>query len=142
MPTGMRVIDLEGRISYVNPAFCRLVGMTQDELLGQTPPYSYWPPEQLEQHRLNIKRLLQGEIKSLNTQIPVMHRDGTRLICRMYTSPLEDAQGKQVGWMTSVTDFTEPSRIRLELAQAQERFITVLPSLDASVSVATQDPED
>ena len=38
MPTGMRVIDLEGRISYVNPAFCRLVGMTQDELLGQTPP--------------------------------------------------------------------------------------------------------
>jgi PAS domain S-box-containing protein len=142
MPTGMRVIDLEGRISYVNPAFCRLVGMTQDELLGQTPPYSYWPPEQLEQHRLNIKRLLQGEIKSLNTQIPVMHRDGTRLICRMYTSPLEDAQGKQVGWMTSVTDITEPSRIRLELAQAQERFITVLQSLDASVSVAAQAPDE
>jgi PAS domain S-box-containing protein len=142
MPTGMRVIDLEGRISYVNPAFCRLVGMTQDELLGQTPPYSYWPPEQVEQHRLNIKRLLQGEIKSLNTQIPVMHRDGTRLICRMYTSPLEDAQGRQVGWMTSVTDITEPSRIRLELAQAQERFITVLQSLDAAVSVAAPAPDD
>ncbi len=33
MPTGMRVIDMQGRISYVNPAFCRIVGLTQDELL-------------------------------------------------------------------------------------------------------------
>ena len=38
MPTGMRVIDMSGRISYVNPSFCRIVGLTQDELLGQMPP--------------------------------------------------------------------------------------------------------
>lgn len=140
MATGMRVIDLEGRISYVNPAFCRLVGMTQDELLGQTPPFTYWPPEELEQHRLNIKRLLLGEIRNLNTQISIMHRDGTRLVCRMFTTPLQDAAGRQVGWMTSVSDITEPTRIRQELAQAQERFVTVLQAVDAAVSVAPPPP--
>ncbi|MFZ9315455.1 MAG: PAS domain-containing protein [Burkholderiaceae bacterium] len=143
MPTGMRTIDLEGRITYVNPAFCRIVGLSQERLVGALPPYPYWPPEETAQLRLNIKRLLQGEMHLLNTQINVMHRDGRRLICRMYTSPLRDAHGKQVGWMTSVTDITEPSRIRAELAQAQERFITVLQSLDSAVSVAppTSDQE-
>jgi PAS domain S-box-containing protein len=140
MPTGMRVIDMQGRISYVNPAFCRIVGLTQDELLGQLPPYPYWPPEETELHRLNLRRLLSGEVEGLNTQIKVMHRDGTRLICRMYTSPLQDADGNQVGWMSSITDITEPSRIRAELALAQERFITVLQSLDSAVSVAPPEP--
>lgn len=142
MPIGLRVVDLEGRISYVNPAFCRLVGLNEQDLIGQLPPYSYWPPEENEQHRLNIKRLLNGEVKHLNTKISMMHKNGQRLTCRMLTSPLEDASGKQVGWMTSVTDITEPTRIRQELAQAQERFITVLQSLDASVSVAPQAPSD
>ena len=40
------------------------------------------------------------------------------------------------GWMTSVTDITEPTMYRNELANAQERFTTVLQSLDTAVSVA------
>ena len=38
--------------------------------------------------------------------------------------------------MTSVTDITEPTMYRNELANAQERFTTVLQSLDTAVSVA------
>lgn len=71
-----------------------------------------------------------------------MRKDGSRLTVRMYTSPLIDQSGKQTGWMTSVTDISEQARIRQELANAQERFITVLQALDASVSVATPDPEN
>ena len=42
----------------------------------------------------------------------------------------------------SVTDISEQARIRQELANAQERFITVLQALDAAVSVATAPPQD
>ena len=35
--TGMRALDLEGRITYVNAAFCQMTGWTQEELIGQTP---------------------------------------------------------------------------------------------------------
>jgi hypothetical protein len=38
--------------------------------------------------------------------------------------------------MTSMTDITEPNRIREQLAGSQERFTIVLEALDASVSVA------
>jgi PAS domain S-box-containing protein len=142
MPTGMRTIDPDGRITYVNPAFCRIVGLPQESLVGAEPPYPYWPPEERRQLEVNLRRLLKGDLKQVNTQVNVMHSGGRRLICRMYTSPLRGPDGLQAGWMTSVTDITEPSRIRAELAQAQERFITVLQSLDAAVSVAPPAPEN
>lgn len=140
MSTGMRVINLNGEISYVNPAFCRMVGFSYDELVGHGPPFPYWPKESIEQHERNLQQMLRGESPPSSLPIHIMRKDGTRLVVRMYTSPLIDQNGKQSGWMTSVTDITEQTRIRQELAQAQERFITVLQSLDAAVSVASPPP--
>ena len=51
------------------------------------------------------------------------------------TSPLIDTQGKQIGWMASMNDITEPKRTRVELEQAHERFGTVIDGLDAAVHV-------
>jgi PAS domain-containing protein len=51
-------------------------------------------------------------------------------------SPLIDAVGKQTGWMTSMTDITEPNRVREQLSASHQRFTTVLEALDASISVA------
>jgi signal transduction histidine kinase len=38
--------------------------------------------------------------------------------------------------MTSMTDITEPNRVREQLSESHERFTTVLEALDASISVA------
>ena len=34
---GMRARDMEGRVSYVNPAFLQMVGFSADELIGLAP---------------------------------------------------------------------------------------------------------
>src|SRR5580765_5094855 len=44
VPCGIAAVDLEGRQTYVNPAFCAMVGQTEAELIGAKPPFSYWPP--------------------------------------------------------------------------------------------------
>jgi hypothetical protein len=62
--------------------------------------------------------------------------------CPLYVSPLIDAHGQQTGWMTSMTDITEPNRIREQLSASHERFTTVLEALDASVSVAPLGSEE
>ena len=41
---GITTISLDGEQTYVNPAFCRMVGWSQEELLGAKPPFVYWPP--------------------------------------------------------------------------------------------------
>ena len=142
MPTGMRVIDLEGKISYVNSAFCKLVGLKEEELIGAKPPYPYWPPEEIKKLNKFINKLMKGDLSDLGEQIVVMHHTGRRIITRMYTSPFKDSSGKQTGWMTSITDITEPTKYRNELAHAQDRFTTVLQSLDTAVSVAAPSPSN
>ena len=65
----------------------------------------------------------------------VKRKNGSVFNARLYVSPLIDARGHQTGWMTSMTDITEPNRIREQLSASYERFTTVLEALDASVSV-------
>lgn len=141
MSTGMRVLDMEGRITYVNPAFCRMSGWTEAELIGRTPPFPYWVPGRHEQHQHTMDVLLSGKAPSSGLEVETQRRDGSKFISRMYVSPLRDPSGTQVGWMTSMTDITEPTRIREALTAAHERFMTVLEGLDDAISVTADDPD-
>ena len=135
--TGMRVIDQDSRITYVNRAFCRMTGFEESELVGRAPPYPYWLPEDEEINRSHVRMTTEGEAPAGGIQSRVRRKDGRVLDVRMYVSPLIDDRGEQTGWMASMTDITEPNRIRAELAAAHERFNTVLDELGAAVSVAS-----
>lgn len=141
MLTGMRAFDMQGRIGYVNRAFCNMVGFTREELVGAAPPYPYWPAGSAGINRENLERVLRGETPPSGFEVKVRRKDGSTFDARMYVSPLIDREGLQTGWMTSMTDVTEPKRIREQLAAAHERFTTVLDELDVAVSVVARPPE-
>jgi len=135
MPTGMRAMELDGRITYVNAAFCQMTGFAQSDLVGRLPPYPYWPPDRIEENGRLLQQELQGRSPSGGIEVKVMRKDGTLFDARMYVSPLIDPRAQQTGWMTSMTNITEAKRIRDQLSASHERFTTVLEGLDASVSV-------
>lgn len=136
MLTGMRALDIQGRITYVNPAFCSMTGWTEGELVGRTAPFPYWPDDDHDQLTARLEDELSGRSTPGGFEVRVQRRDGSIFDARMYVSPLIDPNGNQTGWMTSMTDITEPKRIREELSASYERFTTVLESLDSAVSVA------
>ena len=136
MLTGMRALDIQGRITYVNPAFCSMTGWTEGELVGRTAPFPYWPDDDHDQLTARLEDELSGRSTPGGFEVRVQRRDGSIFDARMYVSPLIDPKGHQTGWMTSMTDITEPKRIREELSASYERFTTVLESLDSAVSVA------
>ena len=136
---GMRVLDLQGRILYVNPAFCRMTGWDESDLVGTAPPYAYWPPESFTEMRRQIDMTLRGKAPSSGFEMRVRRKDGSTFHARMYVSPLIDGSGRQTAWMSSMTDISEPRRVREELTAAQQRFTTVLEGLDAAVSVLATD---
>jgi len=135
MPTGMRAMDLQGRITYVNAAFCQMLGHSSADLIGRTPPYPYWPPDRIEENGRLLHQELQGRSPAGGIEVKMMRRDGTQFDARLYVSPLVDPKGQQTGWMSSITNITEAKRIRDQLSASHERFTTVLEGLDASVSV-------
>ena len=133
--TGMRAIDMQGRISYVNPAFCKMTGYKESELVGMAPPFPYWPERSYEAQQASLDLILAGKAPQQGIEVQVRRHDGSVFDARMYVSPLVDSDGQQSGWMTSMTDITEPRRIRDELAAAHRRFVHILEELDAAVCV-------
>ena len=119
--TGMRARDLQGRVTYVNPAFCQMVGMDAGELLGRGMPPPYWPPEQAEEYgqrqasRLAIGATLPRE----GFESVFMRRDGSRFPVLIIEAPLINAVGKQTGWMSAILDVSEQRRIE-ELSRASQ----------------------
>ena len=134
--TGMRALDLQGRITYVNTAFCQMTGWSEQELLGQTPPFSFWPPEEIAYNSAILQKTFNDIAMRGSYEIRVLHKNGHVFDARMYLSPLLGADGKHYGWMSAMTDITEPKRIRRELQASQERFSRVLDAIDTAVSVA------
>ena len=142
MLTGMRALDMHGRITYVNAAFCQMTGWSEAELVGRTPPFPYWPEEDRDLLAARLDDEIHGRTVQGGFQVRVKRKDGSLFDARLYVSPLIDARGHQTGWMTSMTDITEPTRIREQLQASHERFTTVLEALDASVSVAPLGSEE
>ena len=142
MLTGMRAMDMDTRITYVNPAFCAMTGFSEADLVGRTPPYPFWPADRREENARLLQQELQGRSPSGGVEVKIARKDGSTFDARVYVSPLVDTKGKQTGWMTSMTNITEAKRVRDQLSASHERFTTVLEGLDAAVSVLSVNPPE
>ena len=119
LTVGMRARDLDGRIIYVNPAFCRMVGWSAEELVGAGPVMPYWVPEEMERTEAVFRAVLAGNAPSNGFEMRFQRANGERFDALIYEAPLIDANGRHTGWMGSVLDITERKRAE-ELARRQQ----------------------
>ncbi len=117
--TGMRARDLDGRLTYVNSAFCSMTGYSAEELIGLKPPMPYWDPERIERTFELHKEIMSGGTPNEGTEVRLQRKGGDELDVLVFEAPLIDARGRQTGWMGSVLDITEQKRAR-DLARQQE----------------------
>jgi two-component system, LuxR family, sensor histidine kinase DctS len=66
--TGLRARDLRGAITYVNPAFCAMVGFAAQDLLAPSPKAAapappYWPPEFAAEYSRRQQALLRSGVR-------------------------------------------------------------------------------
>lgn len=150
--TGLRARDLQGRITYVNPAFCEMVGFTAEELgsgaaetsqlleptarpghpdASEIPSAPYWPTglahEYLQRQRV---RLSGGVPPREGFESVFMRKDGSRFPVLIFEAPLINAQNVQTGWMSAFVDLSEQRRVEELSRTSQER-------LQASARLAT-----
>jgi PAS domain S-box-containing protein len=142
MPTGMRAIDMRGRITYVNAAFCDMVGYPQEELIGAGAPFPYWSEKDLTEHGRALQHTLSGKAARGGIESRFRRRNGELFDVRVYEAPLVDSSGRQAGWMASIHDITEQRRARAELEASHQRFMTVLDGLDAAIYVADLEADE
>ena len=121
--TGLRARDLEGRITYVNPAFCAMVGFSAQELLGQSVTAPYWPPERVEEYRQRQAIRFAGTVPPREGfESEFMRKDGTRFPVLIIEAPLINALGQHTGWMSAFLDISEQRRVEEISRASQERL--------------------
>jgi two-component system sensor histidine kinase DctS len=128
LSTGLRARDLQGRITYANPAFCAMVGRTQEELRQVEGRPPYWPPEFAAEYLQRQNQRLQGltgrssQEQREGFETVFMRQNGERFPVMIYDAPLVDGQGQHTGWMSAVLDLSAQRRVEEISRQQQDRL--------------------
>jgi len=123
--TGLRARDVAGRITYVNPAFCAMVGFSAEQLIGQdTPPY--WPPEMRAAYEARHAQRISGGVSHQELrdgfETTFMRQNGERFPVLIFEAPLIGPAGRQTGWMSAVLDISAQRKVEELSRQQQERL--------------------
>ncbi len=128
---GLAGIDAQGRFHFVNPAFCRLTGLSESDLIGRKAPLSHWPPEvfaKLEE----AFRSKADQAVDLVIQSP--GRGPTPV--SLQVSPIGSGPN-HLGWVTVNIDITERHRAREQGRQREALFAAAVQM--ASLGIWTVD---
>ncbi len=128
--TGLRARDLDGRVTYVNPAFSHMVGIAAEEIVGRLPPMPYWASEAMGEYQRRFSQVVDGTVTPQGFETVFQHANGERIPVLIFESPLVDDTGKQTGWMGSILDISDRKRVEDLNRQQQEK-------LQASARLAT-----
>jgi len=129
--------DLEGRFTFVNQAFCRLIHRSRDEILGRTD-FDFFPAELAAKYRRDDERIIQsGELfEDVETHV---RDDGKQLFVHVIKTPLFDAQGNPSGTQAIFWDVTERKLAELALQESEQRFRQLADHLNEVFWITTAD---
>lgn len=123
--SGIALAGLDGLIHYVNPAFCRLWGITEAEAIGRSPVEFWRNPDEPRavMHALAAAGRWAGEMEGL-------HADGHVLVADVSAIMVRDAQGQALCMMGTFVDITQRKR-------AEDALRTLNAELEQRVQART-----
>ncbi|MBU1740257.1 MAG: PAS domain S-box protein, partial [Proteobacteria bacterium] len=113
------IYDMEGRATYVNPAFTRLFGWTADELLGKR--IDFVPPDTLAESKRLIDKVLAGELVS-GFETRRYSKTGEVIEVSLSGACYRDRDGRPRGLVASLRDITAGKRAEEALRESEDRY--------------------
>lgn len=124
---GIVVRDMSGRALSANPAFTKMVGFTEQELLAAIPPVEpYWPEEHRETIEQALREVLEGRTAPGGYELVFCRKNGERFEVLVNVAALKDDNNIQTGWLGAVTEISTLQQTRRELRSANARLIAAL----------------
>jgi len=106
-------LTLDGEIKAVNEALCVLTGFTAAQLVGSTPPFPFWPPEERETNA----RIVADVVKNNGGthEIIMMRANGERFEGEITARPAREEDGRAIGFVSTLRDVSVQKRQQREL---------------------------
>jgi PAS domain S-box-containing protein len=118
--------DAEGRLLFVNEAFCNMLGYTESDLIGKTI-WEFMHPDDVTENQRSYKRLMVEGIP-FNLERRFLREDGSVIWVDASVSPIMDATGKPQSAVAVEVDITgrkqaEEALLQLNL-QLEDRVLS------------------
>ncbi len=123
--SGISVIDLDGRITYINPAFCHMIGYSSKELQGNKLPFAYWPSEEVDRLTKLYSSSMEEDFPEAGVEVRLQRKDGQRFDALLLLSPMRDSKGQTTGWLTAITDISALKQAQQQVHESEEVYRTL-----------------
>ncbi len=120
--TGIAIVDWDGNYRHCNPAYCALLGFTEEELRG-IDYRSLFHPEDREANLLEIGRLRSGEISFFKFENRYVRKDGSTVWAHKVVSVLPDETGTPGSMIALVNDITSEKIAEEQLRELNKRLV-------------------
>jgi PAS domain S-box-containing protein len=111
---GMALVAPDGAFLRVNSTLCRLLGLTEQELLAETLP------DVVDDVR--VAQALTDASPSLHTESPMRHRDGRPVVALVSLTLVYDSRGAPEYYVCQVQDMTERYQAQADLAANEAKL--------------------
>ena len=122
----------------MNSAFCEMLGCSEAELSAlkwQTITH----PEDLEHDQMIFDSLLSGLKESARWEKRYIHKNGNMVWVDISTTIQRDKDNNPLFFNTSIIDISERKQALKELQQSEERYRSLMSSLEAGIVVHAPD---
>lgn len=138
-PSGMVMVDSDGKIILVNSRTEKLFGYKREELIGQS--IEILVPEASRARLVELRRAyfahLVARPMGIAQELYVERKDGTRFPVEIGLNPIETEEGSWV--LGSIVDITERRRAEARLRESEERFRNMADTAPVLIWVAGPD---
>lgn len=115
---GIVFVDINGIISYANPAAERIVGMNRADICGRSVFDSAWNIHVTNGPQLSVaemKEFIRSGKTMLRFELTLMHADGNPIVISVNGAPVRDTNGDITGLVMSFSDITKRKQNELQL---------------------------
>jgi diguanylate cyclase (GGDEF)-like protein/PAS domain S-box-containing protein len=122
-------VDLSGKLTFFNDILCTFSGYSRDELLDMNSQ-EYVTHESMETLLKVFGEIYRTGKPSDIVYYDIITKDGNIKSAEMSVSLMRDKSGKRIGFRAVARDVTERTRKDKELRQSEEKYRSILESIE------------
>lgn len=136
MPSGV-VVSENGRFSFVNRAFCEMVGYAADELLGEQSLQMLIAPDDLTVLNSHNQRHLDTYVDDY--ELRLVHKDGRFIWNAIKIVPVRNGHGKITGSLSIHTDISARKNAEAALLETEHFLRSIMSSVQEGILVCDRE---
>jgi PAS domain S-box-containing protein len=134
MPLGFILWNRTFQVELWNPMAESIFGYPAHEAVGRSAD-KLIVPEEVRSHVAGVwRRLIAGDVTA-HSENENITRDGRRIICSWYNTPLRSADGTVTGALSMVQDITERRKIESAISQAKQDWEKTFDTITDMITI-------